>query len=428
MSKHITAPSRASVRPPSGGPERPLGIYAKTEAASREVIDHQTGEITKFTLDSRTRQFVHEVDPRQFRWERYALKSAVNRLLPTSRTSKCSRWRVPNTPLQVLKSQDHGKAFYTGLQVCASVWACPVCAAKISERRRAELVTAVALAKVRNWSVMLLTVTVPHGLGDDLKVLLDQIHDAWRRTTTGRSGKNFRKQIGLSGTVRSLEVTYGSHGFHPHLHVLLFLGDHEFSPLQVQRLFSPIWQDACLKSGLPRPSDEHGCRVDDGSRAASYASKWGLESELTKSHTKQGKNGSRTPWDFLRAFLGKSEGWEQSAHLFRTYAQTFKGRRQLYWSNGLRDSLALAEQATDEEIAAIQEDNAQYLGEITDEQWRAILFMKSESAVLDMAEQHPEALPTMLEAIVTSWNRRIMEIGVPVTLPKHEACTGSPGL
>lgn len=192
--------------------------------------------------------------------------------------------------------------------------------------------------------------------------------------------------------------------------------------------FSPIWQDACLKSGLPRPSDEHGCRVDDGSRAASYASKWGLESELTKSHTKQGKNGSRTPWDFLRAFLGKSEGWEQSAHLFRTYAQTFKGRRQLYWSNGLRDSLALAEQATDEEIAAIQEDNAQYLGEITDEQWRAILFMKSESAVLDMAEQHPEALPTMLEAIVTSWNRRIMEIGVPVTLPKHEACTGSPGL
>ena len=40
--------------------------------------------------------------------------------------------------------------------------------------------------------------------------------------------------------------------------------------------------------------------------------------------------------------------------MFRTYAQTFKGRRQLYWSNGLRDSLALAEQATDEEIAAIQ--------------------------------------------------------------------------
>jgi len=136
----------------------------------------------------------------------------------------------------------------------------------------------------------------------------------------------------------------------------------------------------------------------------------------------------RPPAALARIFVSRLDYRALSAHLFRTYAQTFKGRRQLYWSNGLRDSLALAEQATDEEIAAIQEDNAQYLGEITDEQWRAILFMKSESAVLDMAEQHPEALPTMLEAIVTSWNRRIMEIGVPVALPKHEACTGSPGL
>lgn len=386
-----------------------LGIYAKTEAARREVVDQQTGEITKFSLNPHSREYVEEVDPRHFRWERYALKSAVNRLLPTSRTSKCSRWRVPHAPLQVLKSQDHGKAFFTGLQVCASVWACPVCAAKISERRRAELVTAVALSKLRGWSVMLLTVTVPHGFGDDLKNLLDQIHDAWRRTTTGRAGKKFRKLISLAGTVRSLEVTYGSNGFHPHLHVLLFLENPDFSPFQVQRLFSPIWQDACVKSGLSRPSDEHGCRVDDGSRAASYASKWGLESELTKSHMKHGKHGSRTPWDFLRAFLTKSKGWEQSAHLFRTYAQNFKGRRQLYWSNGLRDLLALGKEATDEEVAVRQEDNSFFLAEITDDQWRAILFTKSESAVLDMAEQHPEALPTMIEAIVTTWNRKTSE-------------------
>lgn len=413
-------PRSGSVQSAEAAPGALLGIYAKTEAAQHEVVDQQTGEITKFTLNPRSQEYVEEVDPRHFRWERYALKSAVNRLLPTSRTSKCSRWRVPNAPLQVLKSQDHGKAFYTGLQVCASVWACPVCAAKISERRRAELVTAVALAKVREWPVMLLTVTVPHGLGDDLKHLLDQIHDAWRRTSTGRAGKNFRKQIGLAGTVRSLEVTYGANGFHPHLHVLLFLKNSDFSPAQVQRLFAPIWQDACVKSGLPRPSDEHGCRVDDGSRAASYASKWGLESELTKSHMKHGKQGSRTPWDFLRAFLTKSEGWEQSAHLFRTYAQTFKGRRQLYWSNGLRDSLALGEQASDEEIAAVQEDNAQYLAEITDDQWRAILFTKSETAVLDMAEQHPEALPLMLDGLVSTWHRK----RTPKALPKHEACTG----
>ncbi|MCH0743043.1 protein rep, partial [Pseudomonas aeruginosa] len=206
------------------------------------------------------------------------------------------------------RSTEHGKAFFSGLQVCASVWACPVCAAKISERRRAELVTAVALAKSMGMHVKLLTLTVPHGLGDDLPTLLGQIRNAWRRTTTGRAGKDFRKLLGIKGTIRALEVTHGQNGFHPHLHVLLFL-EQDATNACVQGLFTPIWQDACAKAGLPRPSEAHGCRVDDGSKAAAYASKWGLESEMTKSHTKQGRNGSRTPWDFLRAFLERSEGW-----------------------------------------------------------------------------------------------------------------------
>ena len=383
---------------PNTGAVAPLGIYAKTEAA-HEVVNHETGEITRFKVDSKSREHVQDIDPRHFRWERFALKSVVNRLLPTSRTSKCCRWRVPKQALQVHRSTEHGKAFYSGLQVCASVWACPVCAAKISERRRAELVTSVALAKSMGMQVKLLTLTVPHGLGDDLPVLLEQIRDAWRRTTTGRAGKQFRKTLGIKGTIRALEVTYGKNGFHPHLHVLLFLEENATNGC-IEGLFAPIWQNACLKAGLPRPSDAHGCRVDDGSKAAAYASKWGLESELTKSHTKKGRNGSRTPWDFLRAFLDKSEGWEQSAHLFRTYADAFKGQRQLYWSNGLRALLALGEEATDEEVAATQEDNARVLAELTDEQWRAILVMKSETAVLDMAEQHPEALPVMLASIL----------------------------
>jgi hypothetical protein len=299
----------------------------------------------------------------------------------------------------VFKSQEHNKAFYAGLQVCASVWACPVCAAKISERRRAELVSALAVARSTGMQVYLLTLTVPHGLGDDLKALLEQIHKAYSKTTQGRAGQNIRKLLGLRGTVRALETTYGLNGFHPHLHVLLFL-DAGLSPAAVQNAFAPLWQKACERSGLPRPSDEHGCRVDDGTYAAAYASKWGLESELTKSHTKKGRNGSRTPWDFLRAVLHKSDGWQQSAILFRTYAEAFKGKRQLYWSNGLRDLLAMGEQATDEELAAVQEDSALMLADLTDEQWRAILRTRSESIVLDMAETHPEALPVLLESIL----------------------------
>lgn len=395
----------AGDREDGSGVGGPLGIYAKT-ASAFEVVDEQTGEITRYKLDEKTREYVQELDPKRHRAERYALKSIVNRLLPTSRTSKCCRWRVPKQSLQVHRSIEHGKAFYSGLQVCASVWACPVCAAKISERRRAELVTAVALAKSMGLHVKLLTLTVPHGLGDELPVLLDQIRNAWRRTSSTRAGDKLRKLLGIKGTIRALEVTHGQNGFHPHLHVLLFL-EQDATNGCIQGLFAPLWQNACVKAGLPRPSDAHGCRVDDGSYAAKYASKWGLESELTKSHTKKGRNGSRTPWDFLRAVLDRSEGWQQSAHLFRTYAESFKGQRQLYWSNGLRAFLALGEEATDEEVAAVQEDNARMLAELTDDQWRAILRTKSETIVLDMAEEHPEALPALLASILERSRRTL---------------------
>jgi len=126
--------------------KEPLGIYAKTPS-THEFIDPLTGLITRFKIDPKSREYVEEIDPSRFRWERFAYKSVVNQLLPTSRTSKCMRWRVPKQSLQILKSQEHNKAFYTGLQICASVWACPVCAAKISERRRAELVAALAVAR-----------------------------------------------------------------------------------------------------------------------------------------------------------------------------------------------------------------------------------------------------------------------------------------
>ena len=99
----------------------PLGIYAKTYS-THEIVDPLTGEITRFKLDPKTREYTEEIDPSRFRWERFAHKSVVNQLLPTSRTSKCMRWRVPKQSLQVLKSKEHNKAFYTGLQICASVW------------------------------------------------------------------------------------------------------------------------------------------------------------------------------------------------------------------------------------------------------------------------------------------------------------------
>lgn len=365
-----------------------------------EKIDQETGEVVQYQQTKRGEK-IHKT-PQQSRAERYALKSVVNEIFPNSRYSKCSRCRRTGDGVTIHKSKEHGRAFYGGLVVCGSPWACPVCSAKIAERRRVELQSATAAAQMMGLNVVLATFTVPHGLGDDINAILDRMMDAWRHMMQSKGYKDFRRVSGLVGTVRALEVTHGQNGFHPHFHVLMFCRwPHESKHLAptLELLLGCLWRQACVKKGLPEPSRERGVKVDDGTWAAKYASKWGLEDEMTKGHLKTSKGiKGRSPWDMLRSVL--SDACDASRRLFAVYAKAFKGRRQLYWSNGLRQLLGLDSESTDEELAAAQEDNAYELARLTTEQWRGILFNRAEAAVLDLAERDQEALPEFIARLV----------------------------
>ncbi len=391
MNKNNTSGRYHNSGPETAFRAQPLGNITKNAASLVPrgfQLNPQTGEITEG--EERTSKLI--------RAERFALQAVARSILGKDhRTSKCMARKAPKQEIQVLRSKEHGKAHYKGLYVCARLWACPICAAKISERRRLELVDALAVAKTKGLHVKLLTLTAPHGMGDDVNALLASIKKAWRSTTSNRAGKNLRKLLGIRGTIRALEVTYGQNGFHPHLHVLLFL-DQDATNNAVERLFCPLWQDACVKAGLPRPSDAHGCRADDGSYAAKYASKWGLESEMTKSHTKRGKAGSMSPWDFLRVVLDDGEDAAKYRALFKVYTDAFHGQRQLHWSTGLKALLQVNE-ATDEELAVTETDEAILLATLSTPQWRAIMHARAQAAVLDIAEDNPEQLPAFVQTL-----------------------------
>jgi hypothetical protein len=248
--------------------------------------------------------------------------------------------------------------------------------------------------------ILLMTCTVPHGLGDDVNQVLSQMRKAWRYLVDNRAGKDMRKLLGIKGHIRSLEVTYGQNGFHPHFHILIF-ADLSFTDSSFQTGFYPIWRDACVKAGLPAPSEKHGLRVDNGQWAERYVTKWGLEDEMTKGHLKTSKGvKGMTPWDMLRDVLNTAS--ERSKSLFSVYAHAFKGQRQLHWSKGLRDLLGVIVEMTDEELANQQEESAVELAELTPEQWRAVLFTRSEAALLDLAERDPEQIRPFLAEIVAT--------------------------
>ncbi len=336
-------------------------------------------------------------DARSVRAERFALKSAAVRLLDKChRTSKCMRWRVPKQETQVLKGATTDRAFFSGLQVCAMPWTCPVCASKISERRRVEVAKAMKQAEALGLKVALITPTVPHGLGDDLASMTDAMQKAWSSLWQGKAGMQLRDRLGLFGHIRALEVTEGVNGFHPHFHALMFYHPEQTRFEDWGGIIPAAWQKAAVRAGLPAPSLDHGCQVDDGTKAAQYVAKgvWGLESEVTKGHVKKGKRGSRTPFDLLRDYM---RGDKQAGAIWRAYAQAFEGRRQLYWSNGLKKLLAIAE-LSDEEIAHKPDDEkALLLATISDEQWKLIYRRHMESAVLDLAEVSVDALRRFLE-------------------------------
>ena len=371
-----------------------LGTNAKYKNRAQK-IDSDTGEILGI------------VNPMASRVQRFILQSVARKFLPKSRTNNCLRLRASHKPIwsatyipqtiKVWQSKEHKTTSFSGLQTCGSVWACPVCSAKIAERRRAEIIAAMAAHNAAGGCVHMLTLTAPHQRGDDLAELLANQAKALNSFWNDRHVKAVLWEMGTVGQIRALEVTHGrksahNNGWHPHYHVLLFNGlePHlmRYDSLRLEqmtewmlRLYA-VWARVCVKAGLGEPSLQHGLKLDDGSHAAKYVSKWGLEDEMTKGHTKKAIHGE-TPFDFLRAYV-EDHNDKQAGALFKEFAETFKGKRQLHWSSGLKKRYAIGEKS-DVEISEAMDDFSTVLGFITFDQWCDILAAEGRGVVLSLA-------------------------------------------
>lgn len=111
-----------------------------------------------------------------------------------------------------------------------------------------------------------------------------------------------------------------------------------------------------------------------------------------------------TPFDFLRAYLEDTD--KQAGALFIEFATVFKGKRQLFWSKGLKARFKIGEK-NDEELAAEQDDHAVLLGTITLEQWRAVLKNHARATVLQLAERLGwEAAVELMDSMLKTTSER----------------------
>lgn len=283
---------------------------------------------------------------------RYRIQSEARRLLNNfqhgvpHRISCCMRCLAYGKDrVEIQKHEVKARARFRGLMKCDSVWVCPVCSSVITERRKDELHLAVDAAKHLGLEMFMVTYTLRHAAGDDLRQTLETLLNAYRYARAGAPGMRIRKRYGIRGSIKALEVTHGESGWHPHLHEILFLnGDtvHKFTRIDLENTLRDRWQDQVERFGGD-VIREIGVRVDRGdSYVAEYVAKfghepketrWSIEAEVAKSPVKTARSkDGRTPFALLEDSMN---GDEPAGRLFIDYAHAFKGRAQLIWSPGL---------------------------------------------------------------------------------------------
>jgi hypothetical protein len=250
---------------------------------------------------------------------------------------------------------------------------CAVCAAKITEHRRKELAQAVTTWQDRQNLVVMMTLTAPHKRTDIPKEMVDRlVGSALKKFHNRTPWREWAQAAGLRGSVRALEYTIGQNGPHVHLHILLFIENLGKSISLPTAVITESWMQACRDAGLTIDDEQafrlHGLRLTVGRKEiGDYVSKWGLDLEMTKQHVKHGRGpDGLTPWDLLRA----TNGHDEYARQFQAYAHAFFNRRQLVWSKGLRELLGLKKEKTDAEIAEGHEEQATFVGPLSDDDLR----------------------------------------------------------
>ncbi|WP_433506759.1 protein rep [Pseudonocardia halophobica] len=259
--------------------------------------------------------------------------------------------------LRVSATTGGRRAGVAGLQSCGSVWACPVCARRIAARRSADLQVVLDAVAEQGGGAALLTLTMRHHRGHDLKVLWDALSAAWGAVTSGRGWTADRERFGVLGWVRTVEATHGPNGWHLHVHALIMFD----TPVSVElagelagRMFGR-WARALGRRDLDAVADRGGLDVQvvrmagESVRAtADYLSKITLE--VTSPSTKVSRDGNRSPFAILRDAL--ADGLADDVELWWSWEQASHGRRQLTWSRDLRAWAGLHREATDEEIVS----------------------------------------------------------------------------
>lgn len=340
------------------------------------------------------------------RRSRVQLRAVAQQFTTLPRLASCGKSTVTTSGGPVLRVSGTS-AGYAGVATCGSVWCCPSCAAKVAASRAEDLAAVMRKVLESGGSASLMTFTVRHHQGQSLKELWDGVGYAWSKVTSGAGWLDDQQVGGMRGWVRAVEATYGDHGWHPHIHVLVCWKDRISLELatEVGESMHVRWDAALRRKGFESWRHKGGLDVRMASltsdNLADYFVK--ISREVVSSATKETRKG-RPPFAILRDT--DEHHLADDMDLWLEWERASFRRRQLTWSLGdmdLRKWAELGREKTDEEIAAEELDGESVLG-LTAETWGWLVAEQRTTELLDVAELGgPDGAIAWLDSLGLGW-------------------------
>jgi hypothetical protein len=168
------------------------------------------------------------------------------------RAQETCRLRRISPSVQLVEYAKDGRSRINvqGVHTCKSPL-CPLCAPKWQRVRAEEVGT--AMTKWPRNRLAFASLTMRHHRFQSLHIQHRLLRDAYGHMWSGRAGQAFRELLGgKPESIRAHDRTWSrEHGWHPHLHAVLFLKREGLSETELRSALLDRWRD-CLRAGLRR--------------------------------------------------------------------------------------------------------------------------------------------------------------------------------
>lgn len=264
--------------------------------------------------------------------QRYGLRAALRSCAVDWRLGACGTYVASPDGAAIVAVGRPGNwaAKYTGIMTCGRIWTCPVCSAKLRAERLARIQAAMVHSGGR-WQM--LTLTMRHQDGMPLAPMLRGMMRALARTRRVRAVREIWERA-VTASVRATEVTHGTAGWHPHVHLLL--RTHKWSRLE-KAAFRRAWARAVVREvgGMHAPKLTLGVSFskplcvekDDPTGVARYIAKAGCEIVGVGKVARDSRAGLSS-WELAAVATGRHLE-ERAWSAWCEYQRSTKGRRMI---------------------------------------------------------------------------------------------------